>query len=78
MASQEDATTPAADPPPGHVSDLQNPPSSGDYWIGAITVLMAIMFVFVCLRFYVKRSIKRAATLDDCKTGKDFDTGRLC
>lgn len=75
MASQDYATTPAADPPPGHVSNLQNPPSSGDYWIGAITVLMSIMFVFVFLRFHVKRSIKRAANLDDCKTTKGFDTG---
>ena len=73
MTPQEEATTPAADPPPGQVSNLRNPPSSGDYWIGAITVLMAIMLVFVGLRFYVKRSIKRAATLDDCKPTKTFE-----
>lgn len=79
MTPEHAATIPVGNPPPGKVSNLQNPPSAGGTWIGVIAVLMVVMLIFTGLRFYVMRTIKRAVTPDDCKPRNHFrQIGKFC
>jgi hypothetical protein len=59
------AQIPAGIPPPGVVPNLINPPNAGNYIIIANSILMAIMIIFVALRFYVVFKIKRRIGADD-------------
>jgi len=61
------AQTPAGVPPPGVVPNLQNPRSDGYVLITVGTTLMAIMFLFLAMRFYAKFLILRKLTADDCE-----------
>lgn len=61
------AQTPAATPPSGVQSNFVDPPSGGPVLISISSVLMAIMFMLVGLRFYVKIALRRKVTPDDCK-----------
>jgi hypothetical protein len=61
------AQTPAGVPPPGVVPNLKNPHSDGYVLITVGTTLMAIMFLFLAMRFYAKFLILRKLTPDDCE-----------
>lgn len=67
MTPEQLAQTPAAMPPPGVQPNFVNPHSSAPVLIWVSSVLMAIMFMFAGLRFYVKNNLRRKFTPDDCK-----------
>jgi hypothetical protein len=59
------AQIPAGVPPPGITPNLVNPHNAGDYILVANTILMAIMTIFVTLRFYVVLRLKKKMGPDD-------------
>jgi hypothetical protein len=61
------AQIPAGVPPPGVIPNLTNPHSDGYVLITVGSVLMAIMFLFLAMRFYAKFMILRKFTPDDCE-----------
>ena len=56
---------PGAVPPPGVIPNLVNPYSRGKDIIIVGSILLAIMSVFVTLRYYTKAFIIKSATWDD-------------
>ena len=67
LTPEQMAQTPASKPPPGVVPNFVAPPSGAPVLIAVGTVLLAIMVVFACIRFYVKALVRRNVTADDCK-----------
>ncbi len=67
LTPEQMAQTPASKPPPGVVPNFVDPPSGAPVLIAVGTVLLAIMLVFACIRFYVKAFVRRNVTADDCK-----------
>jgi hypothetical protein len=61
------AQTPAAIPPAGVEPNLVNPETKGPIVITVGTPLLAIMLLFVGVRFYNKAIVRRKLTIDDCK-----------
>jgi len=59
------AQMPAGIPPPGVIPNLVNPNNTGNYILIANSLFMAVMIVFVALRFYVVFAIKKTMASDD-------------
>ena len=59
------ATLPALSLPPGVKSNFENPESRGYVLIAVGSPLLAIMVIFLAIRFYTKLRITRSATWDD-------------
>jgi hypothetical protein len=62
------AHTPAGEPPPGVIPNLDNPPSSGYllFILGGVGV--AVMLVVASLRFYARIVIRKVFKAEDCMT----------
>jgi hypothetical protein len=69
MTPEQLANTPAAFPPTGVIPNLTNPHTEAKAVI-IITggLLMAIMFAFAGVRYYMKFSVQRKFTADDATT----------
>lgn len=67
MTPEELENTPAAKPPDGVQFDLKNPHSDGPILIIVAACLLALVFLFAGLRFYMKGWVRRKFTPDDCK-----------
>jgi hypothetical protein len=65
MPPEQLAQIPAGVPPPNVMPNLINPYNAGDYILVANSILMAIMVIFVALRFYVVFKLKRKMGADD-------------
>ncbi|KAJ4386899.1 hypothetical protein N0V93_009798 [Gnomoniopsis smithogilvyi] len=65
MTPEQLAQTPAAMPPPGVKPNLVNPTSNAPVLIWTSSILMAVMFLFVAVRFYAKIALRRKLTGDD-------------
>ncbi|GJN70186.1 hypothetical protein PLICBS_004239 [Purpureocillium lilacinum] len=74
LTPEQMAQTPASKPPPGVVPNFVDPPSGAPVLIAVGTVLLAIMLVFACIRFYVKAFVRRNVTADDSVTAAKFGT----
>ncbi|KAK7754815.1 hypothetical protein SLS62_003129 [Diatrype stigma] len=57
--------SPAMEPPPGEVQDLDNPPNKNDVVIAVYTVCIVIVSVFVALRIYAKFVFLKAPRIQD-------------
>lgn len=55
-------------PPPGVTPNFDNPTNIGPPLLGVGAVFVAIMFVFLAIRIYVKAKIVRKSSPDDCKS----------
>ena len=76
MAENFLATIPALPPPPGVVSNFENPPSEATSIITVTAVFLAFMLAMVMMRIYTKGWIIRSLGWDDCKGVSD--TGAKC
>lgn len=62
------AITPAGMPPAGVIPNLSNPPTIGYTLVAVASILMAIMLMIVCLRFYSALYVRRKVHADDWTT----------
>ncbi|KAH9862708.1 hypothetical protein J1614_010801 [Plenodomus biglobosus] len=62
------ATLPAASPPPGVVSNFDNPPSRANLLLGLTSAFFALAVISYSIRMYTKIRILRKVTWDDCKS----------
>ncbi|KAF2274905.1 uncharacterized protein EI97DRAFT_93477 [Westerdykella ornata] len=68
MTREQLAQIPAAVPPPGVVPNFVDPPSDGYVLIAVGAALMAVMFLFAGIRFFVKLRIQHKVSADDWTT----------
>lgn len=61
-----DVIKPAVDPPPGVISNFDNPASRGQGVIVAGVVLLLLSLLFVSIRLYTRIWVTRALGWDDC------------
>ena len=66
MSPEELARTPAGEPPPGVVPNLEDPPSIGYRLLIIGAILLAIMIICSTLRFYSVIAVRRKIRPDDC------------
>lgn len=64
------ANMPALTPPPGVTPNFTNPESQSFRFVVSGAVLLGIMAIFLCSRFYTKCFIRRKATWDDCESAQ--------
>ncbi|WP_222114544.1 hypothetical protein, partial [Staphylococcus pseudintermedius] len=66
-------TTPAMEAPEGKTSNLVNPYSLKDTRIGLSSAALAVTFIFVAIRVYVRRMLRKFNS-EDCtlQTGLSF------
>lgn len=67
LTQEQLALRPATSPPEGVIPSLENPHSDGSKLIIAGAFLMALMYIFAGVRFYMKVFIRKKITADDCK-----------
>jgi hypothetical protein len=67
MTPEELATVPAVNPPDGVHFNLENPHSDGPKLIIAGALLMALMYAFAGVRYYMKAIVRKQFSADDCK-----------
>ena len=61
------ARTPALEPPPGVISNLDNPRTIKRQQIIVCSLLISVAFCFTLIRAYVKTFVTRKYKWDDCK-----------
>ncbi|KAL9100719.1 MAG: hypothetical protein Q9187_009332, partial [Circinaria calcarea] len=59
----------AIPPPPGVTPNFDNPTNIGPPLLGVGAVFVAIMFIFLAIRIYVKTKIVRKSSPDDYTCG---------
>ena len=59
---------PALEPPPGVIPNFAIPNERAEVYKTLCSALLAILYVFLCLRLYAKIWIKRNPGFDDRKT----------
>jgi hypothetical protein len=67
MTPEELAAVPAVNPPDGMNFNLKNPHSDGPKLITAGGFLMALMYAFAGVRYYMKVFVRKQFSADDCK-----------
>jgi len=65
------ATPPAATPPPGTISDFENPPSDARIVYTILSICLSFVTISVVLRVYTRARISRPVWWDDCKYSYD-------
>ena len=87
MTTQEQIQTlllqPAAKPPLGLASNLNNPPNLDGPVVAVITVCITIATLAILMRTYTKALLIRSLAYEDCKSrcetlmGTDRDSGKM-
>lgn len=68
---------PLAPPPPGVIPNLINPASRVNQIYAVSSAFLALMVIFVAIRFYAKLVLQKTRTWDDCMARSKSDLSEL-